>query len=92
MNEKLVFVAYLKNSTGYSISLNSTTSRPSNHVIDCLNRKTSWASRILLFGINNKSIMIVITHPATKIKRSMFIYLDVPSNNRIIRFYPDLIF
>ena len=58
-NEKLFLVAYLKNSTGYSMSLNSTTRRPTNHVIDNLKRKMSWASRILLFGMNSKSIMIV---------------------------------
>jgi hypothetical protein len=66
-NEKLVSLACGNSLTGYSINPNSTTSKPIAHVINCLNKKITHASLILLFGVKRISIPIVRSHAIARI-------------------------
>lgn len=79
-NVKLVLLAWEKSLTGYSISPSSTTIRPNNQVINCLKRKISWASRILLRGTNESSMMIVMiqadARTITSLLKTIIPYVD----------------
>jgi hypothetical protein len=72
---KLLLFDSLKNvRKGYLIKPLSTTNNPTSHVIICLNKKATCASRTLFFGIKIKSKIDMIIHEEI----SIFFLCDMP--------------